>query len=222
MGITIAITFGNERFVNSLKRIKKEFINTNLFRDVFAYTPEDFGIDFKEKHTDFLTTNPRGYGYWLWKPYFVKKTLDSMNDGDILVYADAGCKITGNLKPLLDFCYHSEHKFIVAPNCPVTEFTKMDLYEECGTTYKDWIGKPSIEANRLIICKTKHTMNIIDEWWRLSQIYHNIDDSPSIKPNSIDFKEHRHDQAILTLLLLVRGCHVIHLDSMIRADRIRE
>ncbi|MDA0079651.1 hypothetical protein [Brachyspira hyodysenteriae] len=33
----------------------------------------------------------RGFGYWCWKPFIVLKTLESMNDNDILVYADVGC-----------------------------------------------------------------------------------------------------------------------------------
>ena len=145
-----------------------------------------------------------------------------MSVGDILVYADAGCKVTGSFSSILDFLQHSEHKIIVGPNCPVTEFTKMDLYEQCNTEYTQWIGKPSIEANRIFICKNEYTTDIINQWWNLSQIYHNIDDTPSIKSNSYDFKDHRHDQAILSLLLLKNGCHVIYLDNIIRADRIRE
>ena len=35
--------------------------------------------------------------------YFVKKTFDKMNDGDILVYADAGCSIIKNLESYKKF-----------------------------------------------------------------------------------------------------------------------
>ncbi len=30
---------------------------------------------FWKKHGTFIESNPRGYGYWLWKPFIIKETL---------------------------------------------------------------------------------------------------------------------------------------------------
>ena len=40
-----------------------------------------------------ITKNPRGYGYWLWKSYIIKKTIEKMSDDDILLYLDCGYEI---------------------------------------------------------------------------------------------------------------------------------
>ncbi len=45
------------------------------------------------------------------------------------------------------------------------------------------------------------TRSIIDFWYNIGCNYHMIDDSPSIKENYNNFIEHRHDQAIFSLLL---------------------
>ena len=43
---------------------------------------------FWENHSSFIENNKKGYGYWLWKPYIIKKTLEKMKKGDILLYLD--------------------------------------------------------------------------------------------------------------------------------------
>ena len=44
--------------------------------------------------SDKLHDNVRGFGYWSWKPEIIKQTLsDKWNDGDQLLYLDAGCNL---------------------------------------------------------------------------------------------------------------------------------
>jgi hypothetical protein len=45
-----------------------------------------------------------------------------------------------------------------------------------------------------------NSKELVSEWYTLSCDYHNIDDTPSILPNLENFKEHRHDQSIFSLL----------------------
>ena len=44
------------------------------------------------------------------------------------------------------------------------------------------------------------TRTLVNRWYELCCNYHLIDDSPSIAPNLPEFIEHRHDQAIFSLL----------------------
>lgn len=59
--------------------------------NVIEYSKEDIEPGFIEKNRSIMS-NPRGFGLWLWKPYFIQKTLKSMKDGDWLFYVD-GCTI---------------------------------------------------------------------------------------------------------------------------------
>jgi hypothetical protein len=37
--------------------------------------------------------NKRGYGYWIWKSQIIKQHMDLLNDGEILLYCDAGSQL---------------------------------------------------------------------------------------------------------------------------------
>ena len=86
------ITYSNEVFAHSKARLCQEARETGWFDTVTAYGPEDLDAEFK--HTlRYILSQKRGAGYWVWKPYIIKKKLAEINDGDILVYLDAGCSL---------------------------------------------------------------------------------------------------------------------------------
>ena len=45
-----------------------------------------------------VLNRPRGGGYWIWKPLVVREMLRSLRDGDVMLYADAGCSIVSQAK----------------------------------------------------------------------------------------------------------------------------
>lgn len=86
------ITYGDDNFKNSKKRLEKEALNTGWFDSVTVYGPEILDDDFKEKFKHILN-QPRIAGYGIWRPYIIKKKLNEINHDDILIYLDAGCSI---------------------------------------------------------------------------------------------------------------------------------
>ena len=42
-----------------------------------------------------MLEEPRGGGYWVWKPLIVREALCGLEDGDVLLYCDAGCTLHG-------------------------------------------------------------------------------------------------------------------------------
>ena len=92
------LTFGNEKFKNSLSRIQNE-ARQLPFDNIIGYNETQLKeiSEFWDRNGLFVTSNKRGYGYWLWKSFLTWYTLRSMNEGDILVYADAGCTIHPNI-----------------------------------------------------------------------------------------------------------------------------
>ena len=91
------LSFGGptSNYHEAVKRICSQAEKFNTFDKIIGLTEIDLQADeeFWSAHKDFVNSNPRGYGYWLWKPYIIKKTLNSMEDGDILLYADSGCEL---------------------------------------------------------------------------------------------------------------------------------
>lgn len=208
------VSFGNEMYKNSRIRIKNEVESLNLVDNIKIYTEHDlFNMpDFWDKHKTFVLSNKRGYGYWIWKSYLIMKTLNEMNDNDILIYADAGCEISLQLKAymkhIIEMTNTTETGIIsVETSCIEKMWTKEDLfnYLDCYNL-KD---TNQLHATFFFIRKCEHSIFIVNEWYRISCIYSLLDDSQSDLPNSKIFQEHRHDQSIFSLLRKKYGTYII-------------
>lgn len=201
------ISFANEKFSGALERIVKQVTLLNCFDVIRGYTDKDLEncADFWEKHGEFVKNNPRGHGYWIWKSYLTLKTLREMNEGDILVYADAGCEVNydglhqlehffekvkkdGFLSfQLNDLMYHHEERW-----------TKMDLFKHFRVEH----FRPSLQLHStyFVLQKGENALKITNMWYDTVSNYHLIDDTPSIAPNDMYFYEHRHDQSVFSIV----------------------
>ncbi len=73
-----------------------------------------------------------------------------------------------------------------------------------------FLATPQIAGGIQVLRKCQHSLDVTREWLNLAtENYHWIDDSPSHLPNHPDFREHRHDQSIISLLVKNRGALII-------------
>lgn len=206
-----AMTFGGggQNYIDAVDRIGNELKATNEFDHVIKYTDKDLKNDTKfwNKHKTFITNNKRGCGYWIWKPYLMLKTLNKMNENDILFYMDAGCEVMSTneskkkIKQLKDQCNNYDILYTPLPHLE-KEWTKMDVFDymKNDESIKNSTQK---QATLIIVKKTEKIINFITNWYNISCNYHLIDDSPSKNINDVTFKEHRHDQSIFSSLLKI-------------------
>src|SRR5690348_202961 len=68
---------------------------------VYEYEPYNIDRDFKNNNADILDAE-RGAGYWLWKPWCINRAMQHCNDGDILVYVDAGVEVIDSLHHIIN------------------------------------------------------------------------------------------------------------------------
>jgi hypothetical protein len=179
-----------------------------VFDVFFRKTEEDLKADteFWSKHGSFIEANPRGYGYYIWKPYIIMKALEQMNDNDILVFADAGCSFNHHaidrLKEYFKMVQDDEKGILTFKLKYLNKhWTKMDTFIALDTPEEHRQTNQRI-SGAVIIRKCNISYNIIREWYTLMENYHYIDDKPSIAPNYPHFFENRHDQSIYALLAL--------------------
>jgi len=208
----IFVTFGgpSEGYKKRVKEITIQAKNLNIFDEVIGFNDTYLfqNKEFNDQHYNFLINNWRGFGYWIWKSFIVKKVLSRMNDGDILLYCDAGCELNLNAKNrLYDYINMVKESssgifnFHLHYNDDYLEYkyTKNDLFEHlnCDENIKN---SNQIIATIFLIKKCKNSINFINEWYNVCCHYNLIDDSPSITPNCSQFCEHRHDQSVLSCL----------------------
>jgi hypothetical protein len=197
-------TFANEKFYGALKRIRKQVDQFNIFNAVFIYNDNELKKDteFWDKHKNFILNNSKGYGYWIWKSYLTLKTLEKINENDILIYSDSGCEwnihgkkrleeyiniLNSNKKDILSFQLNHLEK----------SWTKMDLINYLNSY--NMLNTKQIHATIFMIKKTHTSINIVKEWYDTSCNYNLIDDNNN-NLNEPEFKEHRHDQSVFSLL----------------------
>ena len=85
-------TYGDALYENSKRRIVRQARDTGWFATAAALGPSDLPAAFVTHFRDVLAL-PRGGGYWIWKFAVIKMAMEHVDDGDVLVYADAGCFI---------------------------------------------------------------------------------------------------------------------------------
>ena len=161
----------------------------------------------------------RGCGYWLWKPYIIQREMlrPEIQDGDILIYADAGIEFINNVSHIIDRM--DQDIFLFGNNWEHAHWCKRDVIEEVWKFPSDYpadgyyrlhpwemFGK-QIQASVIFFRVSDYTRAFVKEWldWCLFEGGRLIDDSPSRAPNHPEFREHRHDQAILTTLAYREG-----------------
>jgi hypothetical protein len=187
------ITFSSGNMDISAELARKSALEYGADESII-YKPNDIDTEYWQYNKSILL-QPRGFGYWLWKPYFIERNLSEMKDGDLLLYTDAGVETINNLSYLtkrLDQILLFRNMYIHENWC------KMDvMYRVAG-----WRSMPikQVQASAMLFRVGDLSLNFVKKWHVWCTINGMIDDSPSLMKNAPGFQEHRHDQAILTCL----------------------
>ena len=186
-----------DSLILSVKKFDKSF-------EIIIFNKKDIDDNFMNNNK-YILEQPKGGGYWLWKPYIINKTLLKIKDNDILFYIDSKYYFTDNFKELLKPL--SIYDLLIWRNKPNEEsyylknWCKMDIINKYNI-YND-VFTNNIEicwAGAIVIRKNDKNINIFGEWLNMCSS-NDITDFPSTIPNSPDFIDHRHDQSLLSILL---------------------
>jgi hypothetical protein len=221
------MSFANDKYKNGIARIKRQ-ADELPFNRVITYNEKDLSgmPDFWERHHSFIESKSRGYGYWLWKPYLVHKTLSSMKDGEILVYMDAGASLNPNVGKFNDLIKQvSTNKSGIISweldSLKEKNWTKYDLVEHLDAKSIWDKNMNQLHATFFILRNSESVRNLVYKWYEVGTNYHMIDDSPSKLPNDVRFEEHRHDQSIFSILRRQHGTDVMYNETILRDTKIR-
>lgn len=204
MGRIYFITYGNEKYYDSLNRIRREAERLNLFDEVIAYTDRQLPEPFRT----YARTYPRGGGYWLWKPWIVWHTLEKAEEGDIIVYADAGCTLleSSDWATYFNRLRTNDYVFFVAEG-KSRKWCKKEIFHVFTPRCSAWKWGNQIQATFFIVKKNQGNP-LIKRWYETAVSHPDyFADLPEELRNEEDpcFKEHRHDQSILTACVCLSG-----------------
>ena len=212
------ITFGDGsyRWRQAGKRLARQAKQSGWFASIHRWTARRLHRDIPK----FARENPfldlegsRGYGYWLWRPYILQNELKSLSPGDCLLYLDAGCQLNITASSIQRFSQYlalvqANGGMVMRMDVPLASWCKRDLLDQFGLG-DDVRGV--VEPGVMFLRKTEENLQLIADWirWGRANHYHYLDDSPSLLRNAPEFREHRHDQAIVSCLLLTHSLYSI-------------
>ena len=220
------ITYGNDKFINAKARILKEAEDFDEFKTIKGYGPEDLPDDFKEKFKNILS-QPRGGGYWIWRHVILIDAINKINDGDYLVYLDAGCKINllGKKRffEYIDLLKQSNYGIVSfqmsgnnGPGGLAREkcWTIKEIFEYFNIERDGEIGNSGQYLGGILIMKKNSHLK---EYLKLFK--NAIENNPLLCTDNYnnnqppDFKENRHEQSITSILRKKIGSVVINGDE---------
>ena len=211
----VFIAYGSGDYLKSLHRIGKEAKKLGIFSKVILYTEKDM--------PQFIQASPlkaygRGDGYWVWKPYIIWKTMQEYPNS-IVVYADSGCTLKPNYEEWnkwfdlletydtlsfryrLDYVYPWQQGNKTVMNTNV-QWTKMSLirYFNPMIGNRDWLHEGQVWGGLVLACRKS---KLIKMWMDIALMHPELIIDcfgNEIVEQADDFKEHRHDQSVLSAL----------------------
>jgi len=205
------ITFGStHNYQSSLNRIKSMAEKSDFFDKIIVYTEKDFDQDFLNKYQNLMKNNI-GYGFWIWKSYFVKKTFDIMNNGDILIYADAGCSIINTLESSKKFKIylnlvktHPSGSLGFQMDIPEELYTKSLIFKELDINFDghsdEFRKSGQLVGGIFFLCKCPKSIELVESFYTQSQKIDLIDNTFDMNKEISEFKAPRNDQSIFSIL----------------------
>lgn len=181
--------------------------------ETITFKKKDIDKEFLEKNKHIFQI-PVGAGAWLWKPYIIDKTLEKLDNGDLLFYMDANYYFIEEFENLYkDFI--KERDILIWKNkpnekeYPMWRFCHKHVLEKYGMIEKLYGNNEAKQpwAGTMLIKKTIFSANLIKEWLSMCQIKEDLwGDEENYKTQNREYSEnyrcsHRHDQSLLGILL---------------------
>jgi len=200
------VTFadGNLDIKKAGERLKNQAQSTELFKSVNL-----FDLNFIEQvdsplSRSYYYSNPRGFGYWTWKPQLLNYLLKSFTEeGEVLIYSDAGTEIVNNSlsrrrfqrlvkklehQPLLAFCTSE-------PEYKYTKTKCLNLLDS-----EDSKNSYQIAATTIIIKNCPESRDFISLWSEMATVSTGSFSNDDLGDEVSGFIDHRHDQSIFSVL----------------------
>jgi hypothetical protein len=193
----------------------------------FSYPSEHWTLNtlqtelplFTSKNTNFMKTYSKGLGLWIWKSAILSHQIEQLKENEIVLLLDAGCQINSTrtaaarFTEYLELCQKNE---MLLMQLPEHSFGYKDLSDAAWTkkSVLDLLDPSSIyrqtnqiQSGIILAKKSEKSLRVAKKWLQLCQEseYKFLIDPAQHEPQTPDFKQHRCEQSILSLILKSEG-----------------
>lgn len=182
----------------------------NLFNIVKILSEYDFDDYITNIIQDTINKyGTRGYGYWIWKSYYILQELKQLNENDILVSLDTHCTTNGLKKYFNKLIKKLNKQPVIIAKLGFDEYsyttTKLRKYIEEYLNYQftdQQLETAQYEGGIVFIRNCEESRKFIEQWFTImvSHIEYITDIYNKDKNNHPSFIDNRHDQSVVSLL----------------------
>ena len=193
-------------FATSEYRYKAEALAASakpFFDDVRIYGPEDLDAEFNRRNAHLFRFR-RGFGYWCWKSEIILRALELMAPDDELCYSDSQVIFERDPAPIFELvrkhdgigiCHQRRERH------KNSTWTRRDCFRVMGCDEPKYWEGDNLATTFSFYTKTDKSIAFVREWQRWCENYTAVSDERSAD-NLPDFKDHRHDQSIVSILAI--------------------
>ncbi|HIJ77957.1 MAG: hypothetical protein OEY01_01450 [Desulfobulbaceae bacterium] len=210
----ILVNFATPNFKKSQKSLNKSALKFGADKCISYNKSILKKTDFYQKNR-MIFDQERGAGYWLWKPYIIYQTLIDAEDGDIIIYSDSGAEIISPLSPLLDLCKRKNGILLFQVHSQNgkhlnIKWTKRDCFTLMGADEPKYHNAEQVAGSPQIYMKNNRNLAFIEEWLSYCTDERILTDMPNRcgLENYPEFKDHRHDQSVISILAAKHGIEI--------------
>lgn len=205
------ISYGNDKFQSAKDRIKQQAVEMGVFNgNIRIYGPDDLSAEFKATVGPTLD-EPRGGGYWLWKPYIINDMLNQLKEDDILLYVDAGCVLqpagVPRLKEYIDMISKGSGKSVLAMRLefPEYQWTSANIFDHFDIQPQNERAKSTqILTGTSMYRKCNESMALVSAWLKMAMEHPELftdKHNQEKQAKREGFIQNRHDQSIFSILV---------------------
>lgn len=213
------ITFATPGFLPQAQSLARSALEAG-FNDAKIFGLSDLqGSDFAVRNSAILHQK-RGSGYWLWKPFIIQEQITKLQSDEIIFYCDAGrnsyYQFDSFPSNLVDHVIKGTEGFLLGPAVShygnIKTWTKRDCLKIMDADNNEMCEKPQISATWSLWRHTESALRFLNAWLEFAEDARCLTDIPNVlgDPNYTEFRDHRHDQSIVSILAHKR--HAPHID----------
>lgn len=207
------ISYGNGNYKRQRESLKEVALKSSFFDEVVVFSDEDLDSLFIKHFMDIFNYG-KGGGYWIWKPYLIKKVLDTLDEDDILIYCDAGCELNvageKRLSEYIEILKNAKSGSLAfeLPHKEI-EYTKQEVFEYFNVS-EEVKRSNQLMATVILLKKCTHSVALVEKWFQtLLENRSMFTDEKEIASQNSEFIDHRHDQSVFSVIRKTYGSEII-------------
>lgn len=200
--MNVFVTFCSTDYEWTKDRICKEAIETDFFDKALSFNEKELSPELLKSDTFKIK---KGLGHYSWKPDAIWLAMQQCNEGDIIVYCDAGCSLSPS-KEWEKFKNILNEYSVLSFNIYQRNYqwTRKTVFEHfAGIIKTDWKNGYQVGANCLLVKNDEIGRQFVSEW--RDYMINRLDLCGDVPEKELEYEdarfiENRYDQTILTAL----------------------